>query len=152
MDKTPDEVLAELVDIGSRLPLPELNARLSHLWPLLHAPQRNHDGASLVGLFQRAGYVSDGLARPNGDLTVYRGELVGSREPGISWTTNVEVAKQYARGYATAGNTRVLQATAQPAAILARFNQEAEVVVAPDLLISLENLGGYPYFRLPLLS
>jgi hypothetical protein len=151
MAETPDETLKELLSSGSQLPPSELNARLRLLWPLLHGPQRNHDATALVALLRHAGYVSDGLPFPNGDLTVYRGELVSSREPGISWTTDAEVAKQYARGYATAGNTRVLQATAQSAAILARFNQEAEVVVAPELLSSLENLGGFPHFKLPLL-
>jgi len=150
MTPTPDEQLAELLTSGSQLPPPELNARLRNLWPLLHAPQRTSDATALVALFQRAGYVSDGIPVPNRELTVYRGELVSSREAGIAWTTDVEVATQYARGYTTAGNTRVLQATAQPAAVLARFNQEGEVVVAPNLLRRIENLGGFPHFK-PLL-
>jgi hypothetical protein len=40
----------------------------------------------------------------------------------------------------------VLQATAPPVAVLARFAAEDEVVVQPDLLIDIVNLGGFPHF------
>jgi hypothetical protein len=147
VNKTLDEELAELLTDGTRLQPSELNARLRNLWPLLHAPQRTHDTTALVAMFRRAGYVSDGLPVPIGEMTVYRGELVSSREAGIAWTADVEVVTQYARGYATTGNTRVWQAAAPPAAVLARFKQEAEVVVAPDLLGDFKNLGGFAHFK-----
>lgn len=94
MAETPDETLKGLLSSGSQLPPSELNVRLTLLWPLLHGPQRNQDATALVALFRHAGYVSDGLPFPNGDLTVYRGELVSSRKPGISWTTSRRPSKR----------------------------------------------------------
>jgi hypothetical protein len=82
---------------------------------------------------------------------VYRGELAATGDPGISWTTDPGVARRYAQGYATVGDTRVMRATASPTAILARFRHDAEVVVAPELLTDVECLGFIPRFQLPLL-
>jgi hypothetical protein len=59
------------------------------------------------------------------------------------------LARRYAQGYATAGRTEVVQAIAPPAAILARFAQDTEVVVAPELLNNVENIGYIPHFTLP---
>jgi hypothetical protein len=67
-------------------------------------------------------------------MTVYRGELVQAHKPGISWTTDFQVAKRYARNYATVGHTQVIQAVAPPAAVLGRFARDAEVVVAPEFI------------------
>lgn len=152
MNMTPDETLLKLLHSGSQLPSSELNSILRAIWPQLRAPQQSHHGTELVGLFQRAGYVSDGLPRPDSELTIYRGELASATEPGISWTADLQIAKQYARNYATLGDTRVIQATAQPEAVLARFHQEAEVVVAPDLLKDVKELGYIPHFTLPRLT
>lgn len=63
-----------------------------------------------MALFQRAGYVSDGLTKPGSALTIYRGELVSIREPGIAWTADLQIARQYAQGYATAGDAWWLDA------------------------------------------
>jgi len=152
MNKTPDEELAELLTSGSQLQPSKLNARLRAVWPLLHAPQRKHDGATLVDLFRQAGYVSDGMAATDSALTVYRGELVAEAEPGISWSAEFQIARSYAQRYSTVGHTRVLQATAPPTAVLARFNQEAEVVVEPELLDDIKNLGYIHHFKLPMLG
>ena len=149
MDMHPQEALVELLHSGSQLPPSELNATLRTIWPQLRAPQRSHDGAALVALFRRAGYVSDGIPQPNTELTVYRGELVNSHESGISWTTDAQVATQYARGYSTVGNTQVVQAVAPPVAVLARFSQEAEAVVDPSLLKEHKKLGYIPHCVLP---
>lgn len=65
-------------------------------------------------------------------------------------TADLAIARRYAQGYATVGDTRVMQATAPPVAILARFRQDAEVVVAPELLSDAELLGYIPHFQLPL--
>lgn len=149
MNMTPEQALAELLEAGSQRPASEVNAILRSIWPQLHAPQRSHSGTGLVALFQRAGYVSDGIPQPDTAIKVYRGELVEAHEPGISWTADFEIAKRYAQGYATVGHTQVVQAIAPPAAVLARFSQDAEVVVAPELLNNVENVGYIRHFTLP---
>jgi hypothetical protein len=83
---------------------------------------------------------------------VYRGELVDAGEQGISWTADIEIATRYARGYATVGHTRVIQADASPAAVLARFTPDTEVVVAPELLTGAEAVGYVHHFTLPRLA
>jgi hypothetical protein len=129
-----------------------VNATLQAIWPYLCAPQRNHLGADLVALFQQAGYVSDGIPQPGTGLAIYRGELVSAHEPGVSWTADFQVARKYAQGYATTGDTRVIKATAPPRAILARFTHEEEVVVDPSVLTDIKELGRIPHFRLPKLA
>ncbi len=108
-----------------------------------------HDQAALLALFRRAGYVSDGVAYPSAELTVYRGEPE-SGQRGISWTTDFQVADTYAKGYSTGGNAQVLQATAPVASVLARFAFEDEVVVQPELLTDVKALGYRPHFKLSL--
>jgi hypothetical protein len=152
MNTTLEQALAELLENGSRRRAPEVNAILRSIWPELRAPQRSHHGLELVTLFRRAGYVSDGIPQPDSTITVYRGELVGGREPGISWTADIEIATRYARGYATVGHTRVVRADAPPAAVLARFTPDAEVVVAPELLTGVETAGYVHHFTLPSLA
>ena len=151
MSPTPDQELARLLRAGPVLPAGELNGSLCLIWPGLRAPQQTHLAADLVALFRRAGYVSDGPPEPAQALLVYRGELAATDGPGISWTTNPQVARRYAQGYATVSDTRVMRATAPPAAILARFQHDAEVVVAPELLADAECLGIIPHFQFPLL-
>lgn len=146
----PDQELERLLRMGSALPVAELSATLRVIWPNLRAPQRTKPGSELVALFRRAGYVSDGPPDPAEPVTVYRGELVGRSDPGISWTADLQIARRYAQGYATLGHTRVMLAIAPPAAILARFQHDAEVVVAPELLTGAACLGYIPHFRLPL--
>ena len=147
---TPDQELERLLTAGSALAADQLNAGLRVTWSPLRAPQRTHSVTALVALFRRAGYVSDVLPEPSEAVMVYRGELVGDDDPGISWTADLAIARRYAQGYATVGDTRVMQATAPPVAILARFRQDAEVVVAPELLSDAELLGYIPHFQLPL--
>lgn len=148
MNQSPDQEFTRLLRTGCALPAAELNASLRLVWPRLRAPQRTHPASDLVTLFRRAGYVSDGLPQPAQAVPVYRGELTGNAEPGISWTTEAQIARRYAQGYATAGDTRIIRATAPPAAILARFIDDAEVVVVPGLLMDAECLGFVPHFQL----
>jgi hypothetical protein len=96
--------------------------------------------------------VADGPLPPAQDITVYRGELADAAETGIAWSASLDVATDYARRYATAGPTRVLQATATPESVLGRFTLEDEFVVVPDLLTGTVSLGGFPHFTLPLLA
>jgi hypothetical protein len=149
---TPEETLAELLKDDPQHLVAEANVILQAIWPLLHAPQRRHSTAELVALFQRAGHVSDGFPRPSSALTIYRGELVSSHEPGISWTASLKIAKQYAQGYATTDDVRVIKATAPPQAVLAQFHRESEVVVTPHMLMNREELGVFRRFVLPRLT
>jgi len=149
---TPAQILAELLEAGSQQSALQVNTVLQSIWPELHAPQRSHRGTELVALFQRAGYVSDSIPQPDTEITVYRGQLVNVHEPGISWTTDFQVAKRYAQGYATVGDAQVAQAIAPPAAVLGRFAPDAEVVVIPALLRSVETVGYIPQFTLPRLA
>ncbi len=130
---TPTEALAELVATERSRPPAELRVVLAEIWPELHAPLRNYESAALVALFRRAGFVSDGPPQPGGDLLVYRGEPADPASPGIAWSTDEAVATDYARRYSTAGQTRLLQATAPPMAVLARFAAEPRPPV-PELI------------------
>jgi hypothetical protein len=151
MSQASGQGLAQLLSGSSGVPAAELNVRLRLIWPGLRAPQRTHPAAGLIALFRRAGYVSDGPPQPAQVLLVYRGELAGKGDPGISWTTDPQTARQYAQGYATLGDTRVMRAVAPPAAVLARFRHDAEVVVVPELLMDVECLGFIPHFQLPVM-
>lgn len=150
VNRTPSETLADLVSGGLQLDPRELNAMLRDSWPLMHGPLYRYDTAALLALFRRAGYVSDGVACPSAELTVYRGELVASEQRGISWTTDFQMADTYAKGYSTEGNAQVLHAAAPVAAVLAQFTFEGEVVVEPELLMDVEVLGYRPHFKLPM--
>jgi hypothetical protein len=149
---TPREALAELVGAGRSLPPERVRAVLADIWPSLHAPLRLHGTSTLVAMFRYAGYVSDDAPMPCTDLEIYRGEPADLTSPGIAWSADQAVAIEYARRYSTAGPTRVLRATAPPSAVLARFADEDEVVVQPDLLIDVVNIGGFPYFTVPNLA
>jgi hypothetical protein len=148
MNRTPSETLDDLVDSGLQFPPEELNVILRTVWPLLHGPLYRHDVATLLALFRRAGYVSDGLPYPDGDLIVYRGEPTSTEHLGISWTTDRQVAVTYVQGYSTIGAVRVVQAAAPVESVLARFNFEDEIVVEPELLKDVEVLGYMPQFKL----
>lgn len=108
MNRNPAETLDDLVRRGLGLDPRDLNMVLKAVWQLMHGPLFRHGAATLVTLFMRAGYVSDGGAYPAGDLTVYRGEPVASEEQGVSWTTDFQVVRTYARGYSTTGPVQVL--------------------------------------------
>jgi hypothetical protein len=150
VNRAPAETLADLVSGDLRLDPRKLNAVLRDIWPLMHGPLYRYDSSALLTLFRRAGYVSDGVAYPSAELTVYRGEPADSRQQGISWTTDRQVADTYAKGYSTIGDARVLQATAPIASVLAQFTHEAEVVVEPKLLTDVKLLGRRPHFKLSL--
>jgi len=149
---TPAETLANLVATGRQLPPADLNALLRDTWPLMHGPLYHYDTATMLALFKRAGYVSDGVAYPSAELTIYRGEPVSATQPGVSWTTDRQVATKYANGYSTVGHARVRQATAPVEAVLAQFTYEDEVVVDPGLLKNVTVLGYRRHFTLPISS
>lgn len=149
---TPAETLADLIGMHRNLPPERVAAVLAEIWPRLHAPLRHHGTAALVTMFRHAGYVTDSTGKPDDSLVIYRGEPADPAGPGIAWSAEREVAISYARRYSTAGPTRVLQATAPPMAVLARFASEDEVVVQPDLLIDVKTIGHLPHFILPNLA
>jgi hypothetical protein len=150
MDGTPGEILGELSGSYLHLAPRELNSALRENWPLMHGPLYHYDSATLIALFKQAGYVCDRPALSAAELTVYRGEPVASTQPGISWTTDRDVAMTYARGYGTVGRVQVVRAIAPAGAVLARFSHEDEVVVEPALLRDVEVLGYLPQFKLAL--
>ena len=141
--------MADLMTHGLSRQQADVNTALRQTWPELHGPRRHWDTARLVALFRHAGYVSDGPLRPHAGLMVYRGELAGSPDPGISWSTDKAVAVKFAQGWASAGLTVVWQAVAPPDSVLARFGLEDEVVVQPDLLADVASLGGFEHFTWP---
>lgn len=149
---TPAEALADLIGTYRSLPPERVGAVLAEIWPRLHAPLRHHGNVALVTMFRHAGYVTDGTGKPDANLVIYRGEPADPAGPGIAWSAEREIAIGYARRYSTTGPTRVLQATAPPMAVLARFASEDEVVVQPDLLIDVKTIGHLPHFTLPNLA
>jgi hypothetical protein len=146
---TPAEVLTEYLCARPSLPADEVRVVLAEIWPRLHAPLRHHDTSDLVALFRRVGYVTDDAPAPPTDLVIYRGEPADLGDPGVAWSADQTVAVDYARRYSTLGPAHVLRATAPPTAVLARFVDENEVVVQPDLLKDVINIGGFPHFALP---
>jgi hypothetical protein len=79
---TPVDALAEPVGAAPSLLPEKVRAVLAEFWPNLHAPLRHHhSSATVVALFRRAGYVTDGATMPDTDLVIYRGEhpTVGPR-------------------------------------------------------------------------
>jgi hypothetical protein len=65
--------------------------------------------------------------------------------PGTLRTADLQIAGQYAQGQATTGAARVIQATAPLEAVLAPFNRESEVAVAPHLLTDRDELGRFQH-------
>jgi hypothetical protein len=89
--------------------------------------------AELVGLFRRAGFVSDGPALPTEPITVYRGVCSQRYRSGISWTTSREQARWFAKRFAFKGRGVVYSGTVAPEHVLGMFNErgECEVVTEP---------------------
>jgi hypothetical protein len=82
---TAAEVLAELAVNGLQLPPAELRAKLMMIWPLQHGPLHHYRAATLIALFKRAGYVSDGPLYPDESLIIYRGQIAGAASIATLW-------------------------------------------------------------------
>src|SRR5215470_9208330 len=102
--------LDDLLNSYSSLVPSELSGRLREIWPQLHGPLHHYEASAITALFRRAGFVSDGIPYPDGNLTIYRGEPACAKEPGISWSNSRNVATKYARDYRTIADTRVMRA------------------------------------------
>jgi hypothetical protein len=149
---TPIERLAHLVSTGPTTQPDVVNAELREIWPQIHGPHRNHGPAVLVSLFRYAGYVSNVGPKTATAMTIYRGAVADAAQQGMAWTTDRQIAVTYAQRYSTVAETTVLQATAQPIAILALYEQESEVVVDPDILINVRILTRIPWFSSPFMT
>jgi hypothetical protein len=76
VNRTPDEILDDLVS-GVMQPGPqELNGILREVWLQMHGPLHRCNQAVLLALFRHAGYVCDSVAYPPADLSIYCGEPV----------------------------------------------------------------------------
>lgn len=144
-----------------------LRELLPDAWSLANAPLAYVDSESLVTVFEMAGFISDedGGEKPTEPLTVYRGAHPSFRD-GLAWTTSEERAWFFACNYPDTLRTRmwidhqvsgspapalgnpdegfhVYRATVLPWGVLARFDgrKEEEVVVNPDALHDIEDLG-----------
>jgi hypothetical protein len=135
-----------------RLPVRERKSRLRDRWSLLHGPLHVIEPNDLVRLFRSVEFVSDGSEQPTTPLTVYRGALAGDGGRGMSWSTDDKHAGSYASGYRTVGATCLWRASCPPAAVLARFAFEDEVVVDPEMLIEIAVVHTLPSFALPVIK
>lgn len=126
----------------------ELRRELLSQWPHFRGPIHTFGLDECLGLFRRAGFISDGAERPTNPVVIYRGQVSGHAN-GISYTMDQDEAECYARGYSTLGITVVLRATVQPDDVLGLFSSESEVVVDPSNLIGMEIVGWFPYFPPP---
>jgi len=113
--------------------VPELQEALAMAWTSCHYPARTFGIRTSVDLFKAAGFISDrpGVELPTSDLVVYR----GCRPDGyfsLSWTTDYERAKWFAKNYNSDGAT-VFRVEVPPQHILAMFSEreENEAVVNP---------------------
>lgn len=91
--------------------------------------------------FRAAGFVTDtnGVLLPTEAVTAWRG-AAARHGRGLSWTTDLEVARFFARRYAgTSRTSTVYAAEVPPEGVLGVFpgRKEAELVVDPSLLRNL---------------
>jgi hypothetical protein len=121
--------------------------RLGVIWPDLRGPGWRYDWSEVLALFRWCGYVSDGVGPQTAPQTIFRGQPVGS--PGHSWSTDRDVAVQYARDYQTLRETVVLRSTVLPEQVLARFTSQSEIVVDGSGL-DVDELCRLPHFKNPI--
>lgn len=142
--------LEELGGIWATLEPADLRDRLRRIWPNLIAPYKRELRAGIVPMFRRAGYVSDGPPTPLAELVVFRGELAGQVDHGISWTTDRATATVSAGRWSTAtGAVVVLKARAPFGSVLAQFTANNEAVVDTTLLLEVQPLIGPTSFTYP---
>jgi uncharacterized protein len=106
----------------STLPPPEMQPYELELW---------------LGLFERAGYVSDTDEKLEGQLNVYRGVAGKRHRRGLLWTLSLDRARWFARRYGHwFGNPLVYEATVDARDVLAYIvdRNEHQVVLHPDTL------------------
>lgn len=111
-------------------------------WSMYDWPTRVLDEDTWVEMFDEAGYTHDGepAEPPAKPVTVYRGCSTDARF-GMSWTTDVELARRFASGtmYAYPIPGQVYVFTAPPVSLLAFIHEsgrrESEYVIEPHWLL-----------------
>jgi len=74
--KSPEERLSALLTASlDELPAELIKQDLKEIWPDPCGPLHRHSRPSLLRLFMRAGFVSDGPRAPTSTFRVYRGQL-----------------------------------------------------------------------------
>ena len=121
-----------------------LSEALSWVWPdaELDDTLANPLVCDVLALLRELGFCTDRpeTPRPSTDLAIWRGGM----PDGVAWTTDIEVARFFARRFATDAPDPVYKATVAPEHVLARFfgRGEAEVVVDPRMLTGVEVMEG----------
>jgi hypothetical protein len=123
-----------------------LTAAAGPVWSAAEYPEGTLGRQSWLELFTDAGFTIDGTAadRPAGPVTLWRGS-VHARRRGMSWTSDREIAQNFADGELPGRQPGQLwQVTAPPAAILCVDNgrQEAEHVLDTRGLAIRETASG----------
>ena len=122
---------------SGRLARDDLRRVVTSVWQGAEWPTAHLGVAAWVALFRECGFVSDdSRSAPVEPLEAYRGTSWGRRR-GMSWTTNLEVARWFAGRYGR--DAHVFRAEVPPGAVLALIGMEGgrnehEVVVDPSLL------------------
>jgi hypothetical protein len=127
---------------GGELTVEQLHALLPGVWEMAEWPSRHLTRDAWILMFRTAGYCSSppGLPAPTSPTTVYRGCTPGRRR-GMSWTTDLDQARWFARRFLhvlDTPRTEVVTMDVPPELVLARcegrggtdgLSVEAEVVV-----------------------
>lgn len=130
---------------SGRLSVDDLRLVIITAWMLAERPAERLGVAAWVELFREAGFVCEDdeeAAPPTEPLVVYRGASWAGRR-GMSWTTNLSVAAEFAERWVDDTVGHVFQTTVPPEAVLAfigieESRDECEVVVDPKLLLPIE--------------
>jgi hypothetical protein len=121
-------------------------------WTELHGPLHFIEATEFTDLFRSVGVVRNDESLSLSPTAIFRGAPSLGGASGISWSATESVARQYAKDYRTVSETTLWKATCPPGAVLARFKQDDEVVVDPNLLSEITPIELYPIFTMPVLS
>ena len=123
---------------SGRLARDDLRRVITSVWQDAEWPGAHLGVGAWISLFRECGFVSDDdQPAPMAPLEAYRGTSWGRRR-GMSWTTNLEVARWFAGRYTSHGReAHVFRAEVPPGAVLALIGMEGgrnehEVVVDPS--------------------
>ena len=141
-------LLFDLVYIDESLDVARVPGAVADAWSSAESPERALESDTWTELFMRAGYTVDDrpAERPSEPVRVFRGctaDLIYDEvhdcdvDPrfGMSWTTDVEMARRFASGIRGRRPGNVYAAVVQPEHLLAylgpEHRDESEFVVHP---------------------
>jgi hypothetical protein len=134
-ERTP-ELLYDLFGGGLLTPLAAARC-VADAWSGPDSPERSLSRDQWLELFRHAGYTQEGSVapRPPSPVQLYRGASLG-RRGGMSWTSDIEVARLFARMPHVPPDERcVFRARVTPRRLLGYIHfegrQEAEFIVDP---------------------